>query len=271
MSPRNTSNMMLQLPFRTLLPFLALTFVLSWGLLFLLHAYPGEGSDIPGTVGAHHPLFILAVYAPAISAIVLVVSLTGTEGLRHYLRRVFLWRCPIPWAVFLVFGIPLLFITGAAIKGNAGTWAQPPSSPLFPLLLLALLTGPVEEIGWRGFALPLLQRKASPFFAGLVLGIVWALWHLPAFWLGGTPQSSWQFTPFFLSTVSASLIMTALFNASRGSILLAMLFHFQLNNPLWPDAQPYDTIPFVLAAAVTVWLNRKTMFNSRTAVTTLVP
>ena len=50
-----------------------------------------------------------------------------------------------------------------------------------------------------------------------------------------------------------------------------MLFHFQLNNPLWPDAQPYDTIPFMLAAAVTVWLNRKTMFNSRTAVTTLVP
>ena len=61
--------------------------------------------------------------------------------------------------------------------------------------------------------------------------------------------------------MAISLILTALFNQSGGSILLAALFHFQLNNPLWPDAQPYDTTYFVMAAVAVVWLNRKSMFR----------
>ena len=65
--------------------------------------------------------------------------------------------------------------------------------------------------------------------------------------------------------------MTALFNASRGSILLAALFHFQLNNPLWPDAQPYDTFFFVAAAFLVVIFKRKTMFTRKGAVTAVIP
>ena len=63
-----------------------------------------------------------------------------------------------------------------------------------------------------------------PVWAGLVTGVVWGLWHLPAFFLGGTPQSGWDFTPFFAGAVGASLIVTAMFNASRGGLLVAMLF-----------------------------------------------
>ena len=65
--------------------------------------------------------------------------------------------------------------------------------------------------------------------------------------------------------------MTALFNASRGSILLPALFHFQCNNPIWPDAQPYDTITFVAAAVAIVWLNRTDMFRRAGAAIDVIP
>jgi hypothetical protein len=110
----------------------------------------------------------------------------------------------------------------------------------------------------------------SPLSAGLVLGVIWGVWHLPAFLLSGTPQSGWSFADFFVGTIALSLIATALFNASSGSILLPALFHLQVNNPLWPDAQPYDTIPFVAAAVVVVWLNRKTMLRRDGGITEIL-
>ncbi|MGB8622698.1 MAG: CPBP family glutamic-type intramembrane protease, partial [Paracoccaceae bacterium] len=119
-------------------------------------------------------------------------------------------------------------------------------------------------------ALPLLQRRLAPVWAGLVLGLIWGVWHLPAFLLSGTPQSAWSFTPFLLGSVAISVIVTPLFNAARGSILLPALMHFQLNNPLWPDAQPFDIPIFVAAAAIVVWLNRATMFR-RGGVTRVIP
>ena len=134
-----------------------------------------------------------------------------------------------------------------------------------------LILGPVEEFGWRGLALPLMQRRLAPIWAGLILGLIWGVWHLPAFFLSGTPQSAWGFTPFLIGSVAVSVMLTPLFNASRGSILLAALFHFQLNNPLWPDAQPYDTVFFVAAAGLIVWRNRATMFTREDAVTRVIP
>ena len=107
-------------------------------------------------------------------------------------------------------------------------------------------------------------------WAGLVLGIIWGLWHLPAFLLSGTPQGNWSFIPFFLGSIALSVIVTPLFNVSRGSILLPAVFHFFINNPIWPDAQPYDTYLFVMVAALVVWFNRKEMFTRENAVTKVI-
>ena len=77
--------------------------------------------------------------------------------------------------------------------------------------------------------------------------------------------------PFFIGSICLSVILTPMFNASRGSILLAVLYHFQANNPLWPDAQPYDTLFFVAVALIVVVVNRRAMFIREGAVTAVIP
>jgi len=257
----------------SLIPFLLIAFGLAWGIIALYITLPTQMAALFGEISGQHPLFYLATYAPAIAALALVLYRTRRAGTRRFLGRLLLWRAPAAWYAFLLFGIPVLFYVGAVWKGLGLAEMIPVSSVggyLVALLLFAI-KGPVEEIGWRGFALPVLQRKMSPLWAGLILGIIWGVWHLPAFFLSGTPQSAWSFTDFFIGTVALSLIATALFNASRGSILLPALFHLQVINPLWPDAQPYDTLPFVGAALIVVWLNRESMLRRDGGVTTIIP
>jgi uncharacterized protein len=258
------------LAFSDLLPFLLIAFGLAWGLAVLL-VLSGEWLiEVFGELRASHPLFILAVYSPAIGTIAIVLWRSGAGGLMRYLSRLLLWRCSFGWYAFLMFGIPLIYFTAAAVQGSYTSVPFTTLGSLLAAMGFMLVLGPVEELGWRGLALPLLQRRLAPFWAGLILGLIWGIWHLPAFFLGGTPQSAWGFTPFLIGSVAVSIILTPLFNRSGGSILLAVLYHFQLNNPLWPDAQPYDLPFFVAAAVLTVWLHRDTMFE-RGGVTEVVP
>jgi membrane protease YdiL (CAAX protease family) len=253
--------------------YFVLTFGIAWGILGAFIFLPDAMQAVFGPLTGTHPLFVLAVYAPAIAAFIVVVLWGGVVALGRFLSRLLLWRCPLPWAVFLIVGIPLIYAAGSLVKGNlAESFATLPAlSSLLGAMLFMLVLGPVEEFGWRGVVLPLFQQHMVPFWAGLILGVIWGLWHLPAFFLSGTPQGGWGFAPFFAGSVAVSLILTPLFNVSGGSILLAALFHFQLNNPLWPDAQPYDTIFFVVVAVFVVWLNRQMMFSRSGSVTEVVP
>jgi len=262
-----------QIPFKSLVPFLLITFGLTWAILALLILFTEPIERIFGELSSRHPLFVLAVYAPAIATFIIVTYHTGLRGLRQYFTRLLLWRCPAAWVAFLLLGVPLMFVVGALWKGNLLSYRFPFDSFQAAAVALAwlIILGPIEEFGWRGFALPLLQRRFAPIWSGLILGVIWGVWHLPAFLLSGTPQSAWSFSPFFMGTIALSVIVTPLFNASRGSILLPALFHFQLINPMWPDAQPYDTAVVILVAAVVVWLNRKAMFSRRNAITAVVP
>lgn len=271
-APRSDPNRW-PIPGTLLLPFLALTFGLAWGIFALFFLFPEPLARVFGPPRGSHPLFILAVYSPALSAITLVALRTGSRGLGRFLSRLFLWRCPLSWWAFLLLGIPVVFFAGAALGGRAvsdALTAPELGSVLAALAFMAVL-GPVEEFGWRGFALPLLQRRMSPLWAAVVLGVIWGGWHLPAFFLAGTPQDGWSFAPFFLGCVALSVILTPLFNTSGGSILLSAFFHFQMINPLWPDAQPYDSYIFSLVAVGVVWLNRESMLRGAGAVTEVVP
>lgn len=261
------------LPFTVLFPFLFLSFAVAWGILAMYLLMTDTMVALFGEISGRHPLFILAVYSPAIAALIVVRAYGGASALARFLSRLLLWRAPAIWYAVLLLGLPAIYFAGAAVKGVP--LASPVLSETLATVLAAmvfmLVLGPIEEFGWRGVALPLLQRCMAPIWAGVVLGLIWGVWHLPAFFLSGTPQSAWGFTPFLAGSIAVSVILTPFFNAARGSILVAMLFHFQLNNPLWPDAQPYDTWFFVAAALVIVWLNRDTMFYRDRAVTTVIP
>lgn len=257
---------------KTLGVFLVVTFSLTWIFAAVLVFFTDAVERVFGEVSASNPLFIIAVYAPAISSIILIVSSNGIKGLLQFLRRFLIWRMGIGWWAFLVFAIPFIFYLGAYFKEGGGnyfsfeTFPYQSLSQAIPALLLALFLGPVEELGWRGLALPLLQRMMLPIWAGLLLGIVWATWHIPAFLMSGAPQSGWSFPIFFLGVVALSVIMTPLFNESRGSLLIAYLFHFQMMNPLWPDAQPYDTYLLLVIAGAILWFKRQSMFSTDAAV-----
>lgn len=255
--------------FKTLAAFLALTFGLSWVPMSLFFIFTDQFTALFGEMSSSNPLFLLAVYAPGISGIFLIWRHYGLQGLTSFFQRLTLWRAPIQWWLFLLLGIPVIVYAAAAIKGTLG--ASFPFLPwymLFPALVQSLLLGPLgEEFGWRGLALPLLQRRFSPFWASLILGIVWAIWHAPAFLMSGTPQSAWSFGPFFIGLVAITVILTPLFNASRGSLLIAILYHLNMMNPVFPDAQPWDNFLFAIAAVVIVYLNRRQMFQRGSGVT----
>ncbi len=262
-----------QIPVSSLIPFLLITFGLAWGILGLYIFMPEQMTGIFGKLTGQHPLFYLAVYAPAIAAFVIVLHKTGVRGLLGFLSRLLIWRSSLSWYAFLFLGIPLIFVTGSLIKENLFADPFPFSSisALMSAMFFAIIKGPVEEFGWRGMALPLLQRKFAPIWAGIILGVIWGIWHIPAFLLSGTQQSDWSFAPFFIGCVALSVIVTPLFNRSNGSILLTAFFHFMLMNPIFPDAQPYDTYIIIFIAVIVVWVNRKTMFTKEEAVTTIIP
>lgn len=253
---------------KALVPFLALSFGLTWGIAALLILFPDQVSAIFGEIDLSNPLVILAVYSPGFAGLFLVLWNCGLKGLGSFLSRLTLWRAPLGWWGFLVLGIPAVVYTGAAIKGTlSDPFPFSSLAMLLPALLHSLFLGPIEEFGWRGLALPLLQRKLSPFWAGLLLGLIWALWHVPSFLISGMPQTAWAAGPYFLGIIAISIVMTPFFNASKGSLMLAVLYHFQLMNPIFPDAQPYDNLMFIAVAVIVVVLNRKTMFKKGTDVT----
>lgn len=256
-----------------LLVFVALTFAITWGVIGSYIFWPDAMSARFGALSGAHPFFFLATWAPAVAAFAVVTLYGGLAGLRRFLSRLLLWRCPAPWWLFILIVIPLVFMAGSLIKGGPFIAPIPPegAGAMVGLMFMMLFLGPVEEFGWRGVMQPLLQRYMAPFWAGGLIGTVWGIWHLPAFYLAGVVFAEWSFLPFFIGNITLAILVTPIFNAARGSLLWPMLFHWQLINPFWPDAQPWDTWILVVVAAIVVWWNRETMFTRAGAVIEVVP
>jgi hypothetical protein len=262
-----------RVPSTALLYFLLGTFAITWGVIGSYILFPDIAVSLFGEISGGHPLYFIATWAPGIGALTLVMAYTGVHGLRSFLSRLLIWRCAPVWWLFILVGIPLVFMAGSLIKGGSLFAPLPPggAGPMLALMGMMLFLGPVEELGWRGLAQPILQRQMAPIWAGALIGVVWGVWHLPAFFLAGVVFEDWNFLPFFIGNVTLAILVTPIFNSARGSLLLPMLFHWQLINPLWPDAQPYDTWILVCVAAVIVWCKRDEMFSSDHSVTEVVP
>jgi len=103
---------------KTLIAFLLLAFGLSWGTIAVLILFPDQITALFGEISSSNPLFILAVYAPGLAGIILIWRHYGLRGLGSFFRRLTLWRAPALWWLFLIFGIPAIDYTAAAVKGT---------------------------------------------------------------------------------------------------------------------------------------------------------
>jgi len=260
-------------PSNSLLGFVALTFAITWGIVAMYIVAPDWATARFGEISGRHPFFFVATWAPAISAFALVLFYGGVTGLKAFLTRLSLWRLPPHWGLLILVGVPAVYAIGSLLKNGPLLTPLSPEgvSGMIALTLMMLFLGPIEEFGWRGIAQPILQRHIAPLWAGMVIGTIWGIWHLPAFFLSGTVFATWNFLPFLVGNITLAVLVTPIFNSSRGSLLWPMLFHWQLIFPIWPDAQPYDTWLFLAVTVVVVWWNHDTMLRRDGAVTEVIP
>ena len=181
------------------------------------------------------PLNPWGSFGPAIAAVIVSASQAGWSGLRELFKPILRWRFgPGRWAVVLL-GPAALVALSVGVHAIAGGQVLPAHSigvAQFAMLAVVLLFvgGPVgEEIGWRGYALPRLLERTGPVAASLVVAGMWAVWHLPLFWLPGATQAGSSIPLFVVVVVAFSILTTWVYLATSGSLLAAMLFHHSIN------------------------------------------
>jgi membrane protease YdiL (CAAX protease family) len=197
--------------------FFALAYLFSW--------YPWLIALARGTATGPNPL------GPFIAAVSVLALADGWQGVRALFARIFRGRIGLRYYA-VVFALPIALCAIAAGLTSAvgfhpgalpaGAWRELPERFIFIFLFIGL----GEEPGWRGFALPELQRCHSPLMASLILAPLWAVWHLPLF----GHEFAWAVVPaFLLSLLGGTLVQTWLFNHTCGSVLAQMLLHATVN------------------------------------------
>jgi uncharacterized protein len=202
------------------------------------------------------------LFGPILAAFVLTAVMSGKAGVKQLLQRFVLWRVGTVWYLFALVGVPAIYFLGIAfVPGGLGSFKAPTAtmSLLYPVLFFVVLVldGPLlEEPGWRGFALPRLQERWGPLAGSVILGVLWAAWHAPQYLLPSFASENGGFTPsglgvFALAAISFSVIITWVFNHTRGSLLLAILLHTAINfsqgltSDLFPAARFNEVVPVV--------------------------
>jgi membrane protease YdiL (CAAX protease family) len=176
-----------------------------------------------------------AFLGPFMSGFLMTATTEGKPGIGRLLRRFVLWRVGWQWYLFALLGIPVIIVLGFLTLPGALTALHlvfPQLVLFFPLfLLLEIFTsGLAEEPGWRGFALPRLQRQLGPLWGSVLLGLLWQCWHLPLYltsWGGGAGEL--EISEAILGTVGLTIVITWVFNHTRRSLLIAILMHATLD------------------------------------------
>lgn len=230
---------------RGLSMFLALTFGISWGLGALCIVAFGQPGYVIGKSTSNPLFFLFFGFGPSLAAFITTAVSSGRSGVRALSRSLLRWRAPAIWYAAVLIGIPALAVLQAVLSAAAGgsvvEYLRPPP-PAFGTrwyqIALYILTGLIgemlggplsEEPGWRGYALPTLLKGWSPLVSSLALGIIWALWHLPLFFLPGVGQFHESFLWFAANVVALSILITWVFVRTNGSVLLAILMHLLFN------------------------------------------
>lgn len=225
---------------RALVCYFLLTFVFSW-LMFLpgLLMYYGVLSLSPQAVRS---FAIAGLLGPVLSAFIMTSVIEGWPGISRLLRRIVRWRVGLQWYLFALIGVPAVMVLATIIRPGALESLDVSAQPITPAYLkafvcMAIMGGPLfEEPGWTGFAQPRLQQMYGPLLGGLLLGGLWALWHLPGFLIPSEdirdlpPRGTvLDFAVFALALVGLRLIIIWVVNNTRDSVLMAILVHASWN------------------------------------------
>lgn len=209
---------------RPLLSFFILAILITW-----LVSIPALLFGMP-----FKPFQTAGAYGPLLAAV--IVS-AGMSDLKSLFQRMTNFRFGIGWYLLAIFGYVLLYLLVAGLSGAplakslSANWTLLLSLYL-PALFTTYLVNPIgEETGWTGFALPHLQRRFSPWLSAVILGVVWAVWHLPAYFV---PSEMGAFSPIafiflILNSILIRVIWTWVTNSARGSGVAAILLHASSN------------------------------------------
>lgn len=217
--------------------FLIVTFLWSWGQWWPAVQFSSGAWQAPDGLPEFLVSGAFAAWGPLIGALVASFAFDGGQGVRRLLKRLVQWRfAGVCWAAAFLL-LPLV-IGGAWVVAGLVDGARPASEALenaavlpIAFLYILLLGGPLqEEAGWRGTLLEQSQSRFSPLVVSIVVGLVWAIWHLPLFQL---PSAGIYYEkPFWglaLSTVLLSVLLTWLYNRTNGSLLAVMIMHASFN------------------------------------------
>ena len=254
----------------SLIGFFALAYLITWGLSVF-----SASNLLP--FAPPSPLVTFAAvflhYGPSLAAIIVVAAGGGRAALGAFLKRLGQWRVGWPWYLFLfvypavlrLLAVGIDVALGGRLPTFFGATDVPAGNPLLllPIVFLAVMfqAGLAEEIGWRGFGLPGLQQRFSALTSSLILGIAWCFWHFhPSNLPSLAPLAPW----YVFNTIALTIVMTWLFNNTRGSLLIAVLFHTVSNVsdwivPVMPTiASASGARPFIIQG-VLVWLTALTV------------
>jgi membrane protease YdiL (CAAX protease family) len=245
---------------RPLLTFFSLTFAatwICWAATAAILAVGAADAPVPAALGGG--VFLLGVFAPGLVAAALTHRSEGRAATRALLGRVVLWRVPARWYVFAIAYIPAIELSAAlAHRLAAGTWPRFGQTPWYAMavaLLVSTWAQAGEEVGWRGYALPRLAVRFGAAAGSVVLGIVWALWHLPLFFVLRGDTLGQSFPLYLLQVTAISVAAAWVYWRTGGSLLLVMLLHAAVNNTkdIVVSAVPGATNPWALSTSLAAW------------------
>ncbi len=235
--------------------FFVLTYAVMWTCFITVAA-----AAIPARRPLGAVLVLLGAFAPSLVALGLTARAEGLTGIRTLLGRVLRWRVAPRWYLFAVGYLPAIKLTVALVHRVAtGAWPRFGDEAWYVIPLAIALSTPVqagEEIGWRGYALPRLAARFGLARASLLLGLIWACWHLPQFFIPEADTYGQSFLVYVLQVTALSVAMAWLYARTNGSLLLVMLLHAAVNNSkdIVPSAVPGATSTFGLSASLVAWL-----------------
>lgn len=201
-------------------------------------------------------VFIPAPFGPTFAALILVARRAGRSGVRSLLRKLLIWRVPAGWYAFALV-TPILVVAAAVglsgFRDAFSSFELWPGLSIAPVAMIAALPfGPLaEELGWRGFAQPRLLESGGLWTSSLIIGVAWTFWHTPMFWFPGAALPSFLepgllSVSLYLAQITAeACLMTFLFVITRGSVLLAVLYHTSFNTA---ETIVFRTLPEPTAA-----------------------